>query len=150
MRRGQGRKRQTTVLRMGAKQKRIRTLIVDDSAFIVESLRSFFAQQEDFEVVGVAETGLEAVARAAELRLDLVMMDIRMPGMDGLEATRKIKAHEDAPVVIMFTLEDSESIRAAAKAAGADDFVAKVPAAGEALRAAIRRAFPEVKVRQRK
>jgi CheY-like chemotaxis protein len=58
------------------------------------------------------------------------------------EATRRIKARERAPVVIMFTLEDTESIRAAAKAAGADDFVAKVPEAVDGLRAAIRRAFP--------
>jgi CheY-like chemotaxis protein len=73
------------------------------------------------------------------------MMDVRMPGMDGLEATRKIKAREGAPVVIMFTLEDSESVRAAAKAAGADDFVAKAARPNDALRAAIRRAFPGVR-----
>jgi DNA-binding NarL/FixJ family response regulator len=147
MRRGQGRKRRGACEHPAAGCRRIRTLIVDDSAFIVESLRSFFGQQEGFEVMGIAETGQEAVDRVTELRPDLVMMDIRMPGMDGLEATRTIKAREDAPVVIMFTLEDTESIRAAAKAAGADDFVAKVPEAVDGLRAAIRRAFPELKVR---
>jgi len=101
-------------------------------------------------VVGIAEAGVEGVDLAAKLRPDLVMMDIRMPGMDGLEATRRIKARERAPVVIMFTLEDTESIRAAAKGAGADDFVAKVPDAVDGLRAAIGRTFPEVKVRQKK
>jgi DNA-binding NarL/FixJ family response regulator len=150
MRRGQGRKRAGAAERIGTERRRIRTVIVDDSAFIVESLGSFFQQQEGFEVVGIAETGLEAVDRVAELRPDLVMMDVRMPGMDGLEATRTIKACEDAPVVIMFTLEDSEGARAAAKAAGADDFVAKAPQGWEALAAAIRRAFPRVKVGESK
>ena len=99
-------------------------------------------------MVGIAETGLEAVDRVAELRPDLVMMDIRMPEMDGLEATRRIKGREDAPVVIMFTLEDSEGARAAAKRAGADDFVAKAPKMVNALEAALRRAFPRVKLRR--
>jgi DNA-binding NarL/FixJ family response regulator len=150
MRRGKGGKRQVVVGRAGTKQGRIRTLIVDDSAFIVESLGSFFGQQEGFEVVGIAETGLEAVDRVAELRPDLVMMDIRMPGMDGLEATRKIKACGDAPVVIMYTLEDSEGVRSRAKSAGADDFVAKGSQGWDALAAAIRRAFPRVKVGESK
>jgi CheY-like chemotaxis protein len=139
MRRGKGGKRRQACERPVADCRRILTLIVDDSAFIVERLRSFFQEQEGFEVVGIAETGLEAVERGRELKPDLVVMDIRMPGMDGLEATRRIKAGEHAPVVIMFTLEDSEGVRAAAKAAGADDFVAKAPQVVEALRAAIRR-----------
>ena len=144
------RNRQRASQRRGAERRRIRALFVDDSAFIVESLGSFFEQQEGFEVVGIAETGLEAVDRVAELRPDLVLMDIRMPGMDGLEATRRIKAREDAPVVIMFTLEDSEGVRARAKSAGADDFVAKAPQGWDPLAAALRRAFPGVKVEGRK
>jgi DNA-binding NarL/FixJ family response regulator len=150
MRRGQGGKRQGAAGRTGPRPGRIRSLIVDDSAFILESLRLFFQQQEGFEVVGIAETGLAAVDRVAELRPDLVMMDVRMPGMDGLEATRKIKAREDAPVVIMFTLEDSEGVRAMAKSAGADDFVSKAPQGWDALGAAIQRAFPRVKVGESK
>jgi DNA-binding NarL/FixJ family response regulator len=102
--------------RARAEGRRIRAVIVDDSAFIVESLKLLFAQQEGFEVVGVAESGLEAVQRVAELRPDLVLMDIRMPGMDGLEATRRIKEQKEAPVVIVFTLEDGEGVRVAAKA----------------------------------
>jgi CheY-like chemotaxis protein len=69
---------------------------------------------------------------------------IRMAGMDGLEATQKIKAREDALVVIMFTLEDSEEVRAATKAAGADDVVAKTLKMPSAVQAVIRRAFPRV------
>ena len=150
MRGGKGGKPQGAVERTGTKHRRIRTVIVDDSAFIVESLESFFEQQESFEVVGIAETGLGAVDRVAELRPDLVLMDIRMPGMDGLEATRRIKAREGAPVVIMLTLEDGAVVRAMAEGAGADDFVAKAPMVYDALLAAIQRAFPDVTVGERK
>ena len=136
--------------RARAEGRRIRAVIVDDSAFIVESLKLLFAQQECFEVVGVAESGLEAVQRVAEFRPDLVLMDIRMPGMDGLEATRRIKEQKEAPVVIVFTLEDGEGVRVAAKAAGADDFVTKAARPNDALRAAIGRAFPGVRWRLRR
>ncbi len=130
--------------------RRIRTVIVDDSAFIVENLRSFFGQQQEFEVVGVAETGVQAVERVAEVKPDLVVMDVRMPRMDGLDATQRIKAGKGAPVVIIFSLEDSEAARGAAKAAGADGFVAKARGASDALAAAIRRAFPGAKLGGRK
>jgi DNA-binding NarL/FixJ family response regulator len=148
MRRGKGGKRVGAAGRTSKKQRRIRTVIVDDSALVMQSLVSFFGRQEGFEVVGSAANGQEAVRRAVELRPDLVLMDIRMPEMDGLEATRRIKVGEDSPVVIMLTLEDSECVRGAAKAAGADGFVTKAPKMFKALRAAIRRAFPGVRVRQ--
>lgn len=127
-------------------RRRIRTVIVDDSPFIVESLEGFFREQDGFEVVGVAETGVEGVERVAELQPDLVVMDVRMPGMDGLEATRRIKEGKERPVVIILTLEDSAAARAAAKAAGADDFVSKMAKMFDELEATIRRAFPDAKV----
>jgi DNA-binding NarL/FixJ family response regulator len=143
-----GGKRQGAAERTGTERRRIRTVIVDDAPFVVQSLESFFRRQEGFDLVGTATSGQEAVQRVAELRPDLVLMDIRMAGMDGLEATRRIKGHEESPVVIMLSLEDSAGVRAAAKAAGADGFATKVPKMLEALRAAIGRAFPEVEVRQ--
>jgi DNA-binding NarL/FixJ family response regulator len=127
-------------------RRRIRTLIVDDSPLVVRGLESFFGQDGEFEVVGIAGTGVEAVERAERLRPELVVMDVMMPEMDGLEATRRIKAGKGAPVVIVFTLEDSAGARARAKRAGADDFVAKAPSGWELLAAAIRRAFPEAKL----
>ena len=130
--------------------RRIRTLIVDDSPLVVRSLENFFVQERGFEVVGVAGTGLEAVERVGRLGPDLVVTDVLMPKMDGLEATRRIKARKDAPVVIVFTLDDSEGTRARAKSAGADDFVAKAPKAWDVLTAVIRRAFPSTKVGRRK
>jgi DNA-binding NarL/FixJ family response regulator len=113
----------------------------------VACLECFLEEQEGFEVVAVAETGLEAVERVAEVTPDLVVMDVRMPGMDGLEATGRIKAREGSPVVIIITLEDNAGARAAAKAAGADGFVAKAAGMDDGLRAAIRRAFRREKPR---
>src|SRR5437899_12580044 len=82
-------------------------------------------------------TGVEAVEEVGRLRPDLVVMDMQMPEMDGLEATRRIKAGKDAPVVIMLTLEDSAGARAEAKEAGAHNFVSKAPNVYSALEAAI-------------
>jgi CheY-like chemotaxis protein len=132
----------------GALQRQVRTLIVDDSPLIVRGLQSFFRRQAGFKLVGLAGTGLEAVERVAELRPDLVVMDIRMPEMDGLEATQRIKREPNAPVVILFTLEDSVAARAAAKAVGADDFVAKAPEMDVALRSAISRASQKLELRE--
>ncbi len=125
--------------------RRIRTVIVDDSPVVVKSLERFFKERDGFDVVGFAGTGTEAVREAGRLKPDLVVMDIRMPKMDGLEATRRIKAGKGAPVVIVFTLENNLAARTAAKEAGADDFVAKAPNVYRALEGALGRAFPRVK-----
>ena len=124
----------------------IRILIVDDAPLLVETLESFFRRQEDFDVVGTAANGHEALQRVSKLKPDLVLMDILMPVMDGPEATRRIKEYPEPPVVIMFTLEDNNSTRAAAKLAGADGFVAKGPEMLEALRAATGGASPGMKM----
>ena len=79
--------------------------------------------------------------------LDLVLMDVHMAPMDGLEATRRIKRRKGAPVVILCALDDSGHVRAAAQAAGADAFVPKAPKMFATLAAAIRSAFPGVNLR---
>lgn len=144
---GRARRRQESVLRPGTESRRVRIIIVDDSPFIVRSLADFFKRQAGFEVVGTAGSGVEAVDRVAELTPDLVLMDIWMPEMDGLEATSRIKAGAGAPVVILCTIEDGPSIRAVAKDVGADDFVAKAPRMEDTLRAALRRSFPTASLR---
>src|SRR5437016_5138703 len=141
-----GDKGRRAVRRLGTKHRRIRAVIVDDSPVVVKGLERFSKKRNGFEVVGCAGTGVEAVEEVGRLRPDLVVMDIQMPEMDGVEATRRIKAEKDAPVVIMLTLEDSAGARAEAKKAGADDFVSKAPNVYSALEAAIRRALPRMKL----
>lgn len=103
----------------------IRTVVVDDSPLILKTLSSFLELQQDFQLVGTATDGSHAVRRAMELEPDLVLLGLRLAGMNGLEATRQIKARSQAPAVIMVTSNDTPACRAAARAAGTDGFVGK-------------------------
>lgn len=88
--------------------KRIRILIVDDHTLFREGLAGILNAQPDFEVVGEAGDGLEALVKARELVPDLILMDIGMPGFDGLEATRRIKQELPATTIVMLTVRDEE------------------------------------------
>ncbi len=103
----------------------IHTLIADDSAVALETLGSFLNMHDSFSVVGVAHNGAQAVRLAEALHPDLVLMDLQMPEMNGLEATKRLKAQTDAPCIIILTASDSALLRAAASAVGADGFVSK-------------------------
>ncbi len=85
---------------------RIRLLLVDDHALFREGLSGIFKTQPDFEVVGEASDGLEALVMARELAPDLILMDISMPGGDGLETMRQIKQEMPAVTVVMLTVCD--------------------------------------------
>lgn len=104
---------------------RLRLLLADDSAEFLEALRAWLGEDPRVEIVGVASSGEEAVALAARRSPDLVLMDLKMPGIGGIEATRLLKRGGPAPRVIVVTLEPLESLRRAAMEAGADHFVAK-------------------------
>jgi len=87
---------------------RIRILLVDDHDLFREGLAGILSTQPDMQVVGEAGDGLEAIVKAGELKPDLILMDIQMPGCDGLEATQKIKQALPATVIVMLTVRDEE------------------------------------------
>jgi DNA-binding NarL/FixJ family response regulator len=114
----------------------IRVLIADDQALIREGLTLLLGQHEELQVVGAAADGEEAVAMAAEQRPDVVLMDLVMPGMDGVDATRRILALlPRAQVVILSAYADDESVFAAINA-GAAGYLTK-DSGGEQIRKAI-------------
>ncbi|HSR26075.1 MAG TPA: response regulator transcription factor [Candidatus Eisenbacteria bacterium] len=117
----------------------IRVLIVDDHAVVRQGLRIFLDAERDFEVVGEAAGGEEAVRLARELRPDIVLMDLLMPGMSGTEATRLIRSElDDVEVVALTSLLDDESVVAAVRA-GAIGYLLKSAEADD-LRRALRAA----------
>lgn len=112
-------------------------LLADDHPVVRESLMALLEVTGDLRVVGVAGDGREAVAKAAELAPDVVVMDISMPGMDGIEATRHIRtARPQARVVVLSMFGDAEHVHRALEA-GATGYVLK-ESAGTDLVAAIR------------
>jgi len=103
----------------------VRVILVDDNSRFLTMLERAIAADSRFLVVGRAQSAQEALAQVACLHPDLVVLDLSMPGMNGLEATRQIKTLTRAPHVIMLTFYDTPQHRAAATAAGADHFVCK-------------------------
>jgi len=104
---------------------RIRVLLADDHALFREGLAGILAAQPDFDVVGEASDGLEALVKARELVPDLILMDIGMPGFDGLEATRRIKQELPAVTVVMLTVRDEEEKLFEAIKSGAQGYLLK-------------------------
>jgi DNA-binding NarL/FixJ family response regulator len=103
----------------------IRVLVADDQALVRAGFRAILEAQDDLEVVGEAGDGGEAVANARELRPDVVLMDVRMPGVDGIEATRRLLRDGDAPRVLMLTTFDLDEYVYEAMRAGASGFLLK-------------------------
>jgi two-component system, NarL family, response regulator DegU len=102
----------------------IRLLLADDHRMLREGLRRSMVD-EGFDVVGEAENGEEAVDLVAELHPDVVLMDVTMPEMDGVEATRRICAEADAPRVVMLTMHADKEVLAEAIRAGASGYLTK-------------------------
>ncbi|MBW4670197.1 MAG: response regulator transcription factor [Cyanomargarita calcarea GSE-NOS-MK-12-04C] len=103
----------------------LRILLVDDSLTFLESATRFLAIDARLEIVGRVLSGEDALEQMPQLCPDLVLMDLAMPGMNGLEATRQIKAKESAPYVVVLTLSDGSEYRTAVEAVGADGFITK-------------------------
>jgi DNA-binding NarL/FixJ family response regulator len=115
----------------------IRLLIVDDQELVRTGFRVVLDAEPDFEVVGESADGLAALEAAKELRPDVVLMDIRMPNLDGIEATRRIAATDAAPRILILTTFDLDDYVYEALHAGASGFLLK-DARGEELCAAVR------------
>ncbi|HSD82746.1 MAG TPA: response regulator transcription factor, partial [Anaerolineae bacterium] len=104
---------------------RIRIIIADDHPVVRDGLRGMLSSQPDFEIVGEASTGAQAVALATQWRPDVVLMDLRMPGLDGVSATRQIRSQLPEVTVLVLTTYDSDSDILHALEAGATGYLLK-------------------------
>ena len=103
----------------------IRVLVADDQSMVRAGFRMLLSGEEDIEVVAEASNGLEAIDKAARFQPTVVLMDIRMPELDGLEATRRILAADDAARILILTTFDLDEYVYEALRAGASGFVLK-------------------------
>ena len=111
----------------------VRVLIADDQRLFAEALRAILGAEPRVAVVGLAESGTDAVRQTAELEPDVVLMDISMPGLDGFEATRRILAQRPVTQVLMVTGSDAHQDVDAARIAGAAGYVTKDRIAAELI-----------------
>jgi len=118
--------------------RRARVLIADDHRLVREGLKAVLATEPDLEVVGEVEDGLQAIEACLSLKPDLVLMDVRMPRADGLEATRRIKERMPRVSVVMVTMHENPDYLMEAVRAGAAGYILK-DASGERLIGAVRR-----------
>lgn len=116
----------------------LKVLVADDHAVVRDGIRSILADQADMEVVGEARDGEEAAAKAAELKPDVVIMDISMPGMNGLDATRKILAQDGSVQVLGLTVHEAYEYFFSMLEAGAAGYLLKKDATSEELLTALR------------
>ncbi len=103
----------------------IRVLLVDDNSEFLNSAARFLSMDPNIEIVGRALSGEDALEQIQLTNPDLVLMDLVMPGMNGLETTLHIKARPSAPRVVLLTLHDQPEYRTAAEGVRADGFIAK-------------------------
>lgn len=113
----------------------IRVLIVDDHTIVRKGIRALLAEIADLDVVGEAADGQEAIAQAARLRPDVILMDLAMPRMNGIEATRKIKAQQpESRILVMTSFATDEKVLPAIKA-GAQGYLLKESAPDDLVQA---------------
>ena len=115
---------------------KIKILVVDDHAIMREGIRALLGLYDDIEVVGEAAEGNEAIEKARELAPDVIIMDIAMPGMDGLEATRRIRKKTPTAKVLVLTQYDNKEYILSVIKAGAAGYVPKRALSSELVSAA--------------
>ena len=108
-----------------ADDRRVRLLVVDDHPVVRSGIVGMLSGEPDLQVVGQAADGAEAIALTAELVPDVILMDLRMPRLDGVEATRRISARPDAPRVVVLTTYDTDGDILRAVEAGAIGYLLK-------------------------
>jgi DNA-binding NarL/FixJ family response regulator len=104
---------------------RVRVLLADDSEPMRLMLRALLALEPDFEVVGEAEDGVAAVALAERVEADLLILDLALPGLDGLEVLERIRALPDRPRIVVYSGHAAPDNESAVRALGAVDFILK-------------------------
>ena len=114
-------------------------LVVDDHALFRDGLVRALKAEGDLEVVGESPDGLDAIERASALQPDVILMDVRMPGASGIEATRRIRAAQPAVKIVMLTVSDEEEDLFASIRAGASGYLLK-EASSEEIAGAVRAA----------
>jgi DNA-binding NarL/FixJ family response regulator len=113
----------------------LRILVVDDHDVVRQGVRLILRRQTDWHFCGEAEDGLEALEKEKELKPDLILLDISMPGMDGLGVIAELRKRSSAAKVLVLTMHDSQDLIAALKAAGAHGHVVKSHAARDLAKA---------------
>jgi DNA-binding NarL/FixJ family response regulator len=102
-----------------------RVLIADDLDHVRQGLRTLLELTEELVIVAEAGTGLEAVQLAEQIKPDVILMDLEMPGLDGIEATRRVKSRRPSTGIVMLTIYDDPGNRERAANAGVDAFLKK-------------------------
>ena len=123
------------IVRIGEKQSvsPVRILVVDDSEPFRHFIRSTLEGREDLRIVGVASDGLEAVQKSEELQPDLILLDIRLPSLNGIEAAKRICKLASKSKIIFLSLESSKDVVRGALSSGANGYIAKSNAASDLL-----------------
>jgi DNA-binding NarL/FixJ family response regulator len=113
----------------------VRILIADDHEVVRQGIRTILSARPDWEICGEAVNGQDAIRLAAELRPDIIIMDVTMPVMSGLEAARQLTKKKNAAPILIFTMHESRSLADSVKETGARGFVYKSRAAHDLVQA---------------
>jgi DNA-binding NarL/FixJ family response regulator len=113
----------------------VRILIVDDHEAVRKGVRAILRSRPDLEVCGEAINGEEAVAKAEELKPDLIILDVTMPVLDGFGAAREIRKRMSEVPILFYSMNDGRAVMESAKAVGANGFITKSEAGGVLLKA---------------